>query len=209
MPRRDPETGQYVAGQSFDDIEQYTFSAQIGIEAANMTGGTGFTGGDNHVVEGIELLDFDDIIDRDEGAQLLTAYHSVSVFQNSTTTEDGTVLGEVEVSATPSRSVIGGVGTPPLEGDWVGGVDVSDSIDVIGRPLLGVATGPFSDTVNGIGGGGATGEDSYEIDDIPTQVGAFHPRDELFMNASLAAWNIADAGVHILVEGQHTYGIES
>lgn len=209
--RRDPETGQFVAadGQAFDDVEVHNFNVGVGIPAADLAGNTTFSG-ESVGYEGVEVIDYDDIVDRNEMLRLLWAQHVLTVFANSTETADGTVVASVELSSSPSRSVAANVitDTDDIDGGPVQGrADSDDTLDVVGRALLGMAGAPFSDSATGVGGAGTEGKDSVVVTDIPERIALFHPRDELFMNGTFRTWNIDDAGVHASVHGQHVYGV--
>lgn len=214
MVRRDPQTGQFQAGDDYDDVEVVTFTADAGIMASEATGATGF-GGQEMLFEGVPLIDYDDVVDRNESLQLLRAEHRMVVFMNSTQTADGTLVAAAEVSSSPSRSSQAAVNNSQNDLDESSGLNgvgtqfVTDSIDLLGRPLEAVATAPFSDGPTGVGGGGAGGDDTVEVVNPPGVVGQFHPRDELFLNGSLNLWNVDDAGGHIEVKGQHVYGVVS
>lgn len=180
----------------------------MGVQAADLAGGVGFGGGDVNAFEGLQVIDYDDIVDRNEELRLLSVFHEITVWQNATASADGNVAFAVEVSSAPTRNIAGSApGTGPVDGNVVGGSSSDDTIDIIGRNLFAVAHGPYSDTVNGLGGGGAEGHDQYEATLFPLEFGRFHPRDELFLNGQLTAWNIDDAGVHAKFEGQHVYGV--
>lgn len=210
-PHRDPETGKFVAGEAFDDIEVATFQADIGVAAADLTGGTGFAGGQVLQFESVDVVDYDDLVDRNESLRLLSASHALTVSVNSTETADGTVRGYVEVSTSPSEQVSEAIVNSALDGDvsagLVGSPDSDDSIDVIGRPLLAVGHAPFSDSATGVGGAGSAGHDQVDVENVPEEIGRLHPRDDLFVNGAIRPWNIDDAGVHIDVTGQHVYGV--
>lgn len=210
MPHRNPLTGKFVSSDEFDDIEVVNFTGKTGIQAADLGGSTGFNG-ENDTFEGLELVDYDDILDRSETAKLLYASHQLRVFQNSTSSEDGVLEGTIEVSTSASKTDIArtGTGTTTVEDTVVGDSYTDDTIDIIGRVLSGVAFSPFSDISNGQGGAGGNGEDEWEGAEFPEHIGQFHPRDELYMNGSLRTWNIADAGIHATVRGQHIYGVMS
>lgn len=212
MPR-DPETGQFQSMDeaAFDDVEVATFEAYVGVQASDLTGGTGFNGGDDAVFEGVELIDYDDLVDRNEELHLLEAQHAINVYANSTETADGTVRAAVEISASPSRTVAA-LGPSSAIADSTGGarsasVGTDDSIDLIGRYLQAIGQAPFSDSTTGVGGGGSAGEDRVTVEAPPGPVARFHPRDELFLNGAFDAWNIDDAGIHVDVYGQHVYGV--
>jgi len=211
MPHRDPVTGQFTAESAqFDDIEMTTFAAGVGIQASDLSGGTGFNGGDTETFSGLELVDFDEFVDRNEELHLLSAEHVLSVFVNSTETADGTVAVSAGVSADPARIPSDGVLTSAantVEGNVVGLSETDDSIDLIGRNLMATAHAPFTDGSSGTGGGGSAGHDESDATMFPAEAGRFHPRDELFLNGTIKAWNIDDAGVHAQINGQHVYGV--
>lgn len=209
-------TGQFLpkgtTPESFEDVEVVTFQGNAGVEAANLAGDVGFNG-ELAQFEGEALIDYDDVVDRNESLLLLRADHHLYVFQNSTATEDGVTEAVVGISAAPSRTAVelANHDTSAIAGATggaVGGARTQDTIDLIGRPLAAAAHSPFVDTVNQLGGSGAEGRDDVTIEGpIPEVVGRFHPRDELFFNGQIRTWNIADAGVHVMVEGQHIYGV--
>jgi len=218
MPHRDPDTGQFLphGAERYEDIEVASWGVNLGVQASDLSGSTGFAGGDIDEFEGVQALDYDEFVDRNEELVLLQAQHSLTVYANSTETADGTVAAAVEISADPSLSdptnLVAGISTnasvPPdsvVSARTSAGDD--DSIDIIGRPLYAVGTGAFSDGSSGAGGGGSAGRDSVESDMFPAEFGRFHPRDELFVNGEFRVWNVDDAGVHLAVTGQHVYGV--
>lgn len=211
MVIRDPKTGQFVAGDDYEDVEVVTFSSSVSVEAASLTGATGLAG-ERFNFMGLELIDYDNIVDRNESLVLLQADHALTVYQNSTATGDGTVQAMIEVSADPSTSDTTMI-SPTNIGQGgegvVGNGQMDDSIDLIGRPLVATGHAPFSDTVAQLGGGGSAGEDSVKTDVFPSETGRFHPRDELFMNGEFHAWSIDDAAIHADLMGQHVYGVVS
>ena len=214
MPHRDPETGQFVAGQhSYKDIEVASFGATVGIPAADLGGGAAFTGGEVDTFEGLQLLDYDEVVDRNEELVLLAAYHRLSPEINSTETADGSMRCAVEISASPALSEPTGQAASQADtdisggtGDFDGVANFDDTIDIVGRPLSGTAYAPFSDG-SGVGGGGSADGDQYRLDMAPAEFGRFHPRDELFLNGRTEVDNVDDSGVHLMVAGQHVYGV--
>jgi len=176
-----------------------------------MSGDTTFRGGDAFRYEGLRLLDYDDVVDRNESLHLLEAIHSLNVFINSTETADGTVQISAAVSASPAGENAA-IETDPTtssfdDSDVVGSADFDDTIDVLGRGMVATAHAPFSDSATGVGGGGSAGEDRYSSRVFPEEYGAFHPRDELFVNGVIRGWNVDDSGVHGQVNIQHVYGV--
>lgn len=213
MVHRDPETGQFTGGDhDYDDIEVASFAATLGVEAANLNGNTQF-GGQGEEFEAMELIDYDEIVDRNEELHLLSAQHRMAVYANSTETADGTVAAGVEISADPAftdftKRIIGVTTTSVAgNGNVVGESETEDTIDLVGRPLVAMGGAPFSDSATGVGGAGSAGEDQYEATVFPAEMGRFHPRDELFLNGRITTWNIDDSGVHVNVTGQHIYGV--
>jgi len=220
-PHRDPETGQFLSGHAprreWADIEVVTFGTETGVPAARLEGGTNYGDADQAVIEGSLLIDYDEVCDRNEELHLLEAQHRLSVWQNSTATEDGSirvyvelstssVLELAEVSNVDANDNLDGDSTKGQEAP-VGQSESDDTIDVIGRPLAATGHGGFYNAANGAGGSGSAGEDSYESDYFPGEYGRFHPRDELNLNFYADISNIDDAGIHIDVVGQHVYGV--
>jgi hypothetical protein len=209
---RDPETGQFLAhDESFKDIEVASFGITIGIPAQGLGGATAYTGGDTSSFEGVEMIDFDQIVDRNEELVLIEAQHALVAEINSTETADGSVRAAVEISADPSLSPAtraAGKQTNDAQPDsFSGTTGFDDSIDLVGRPLVAQGTGPFSDSSTGVGGGGSAGEDSVEIRSAPAEFGRFHPRDEVFVNGITETDNVDDAGIHLQISGQHVFGV--
>lgn len=193
------------------DYEVVTAGFNAGVPAATLDGGTGFSG-EAFNFAGIQLVDYDEVVDRNENLVLLEVQHRLSVYANSTETEDGTVVAAVEVSADPALSDVTETAaeqdTDSIDdGDVTGDASMDDSIDNVGRPLVAMAGAPFSDTSTGVGGAGTEGSDRYDSTVWPAEFGEFHPRDELFLNGRLVAWNIDDAGIHIAGSIQHVYGV--
>lgn len=213
MAARDPETGKFVSAEGFEDVEVVSFSAGLGVEAGNLAGATGFDGGSEHNFDGGELIDYDDVVDRNEMLVLLAGWHRLVTYINSTQTADGTVLATVEISSSPAQQM--GFNITATDTDVfdttqniVGSSNREDSIDVVARPMTAVGHGPITDGTNGVGGAGAAGEDTVRFGRPPGEAASFHPRDELFLNGELTQWNVDDAGIHIMVTGQHWYGVD-
>lgn len=217
MAARDPQTGQFVSGDTgqWEDIEVVSFQAGIGIEAADLAGDTGFNSDDGTTFEGGLLIDYDDVVDRNETLVLLRASHTLAAYINATQTADGITVCAAEVSASPSLSAAGDVRTATSDPEGiddpgvVGALDSDDTIDLVGRPLRSVAGGPFSDGASGVGGAGGSAIDHETIVHPPRLMAEFHPRDELFLNGEIEVWNVDDAGVHLDLRGQHVYGVVS
>lgn len=194
--------------EQFDDIEIVNFDAHAGIPAADLTGGTTFQGGDGANTDpGLQVVDYDDVLDRDEEAVLLWGWHQLAAFINSTETADGSLHAAVEISSSPSFSMGRSLAGSDLQGNFDGRVNTDDDLDVLGRALRAFATGPFSDGASGVGGGGTGDSDEVTLETLPIDMARFHPRDELFVNLVVDVWNVDDAGIHTVTQGQHIYGI--
>lgn len=213
MAHRDPETGQFVAeSDQFTDYEVVSFQGNATIAASELTGDTTKNFGQESVFEGLELLDYDDVVDRNEELHLLSAQHRGAAYIKSTSTSDGTVRAVLEVSAAPSLSTSSaGVGTPAqIESNNLvteGLARDDDTIDLIGRQLISEGFAPFSDGGTGVGGAGSVAADSVSVSGLPEVLARFHPRDELFMNGRVEVQNVSDASVSVEVSGQHVYGV--
>lgn len=215
MPHRDPETGKFVAGSGTDsgEIEMVSDQRHISISANSLDGSTGQFGGEETLFEGLQLYDLDEILDRDESARLVYASHEVEVYVNSTSTSDGTFRFSGEFSASPARQVIRSVDALQTVDDIdgatnevdVNAADPDDTQDLLGPGLTATGFAPFSDGATGVGGAAGAGTAGWEGQPGNPQ---FHPRDEVFLNGCLTAWNIADAAVHVDVDYQHIYVVE-
>jgi hypothetical protein len=161
------------------------------------------------------LVDYDEVVNRNEELHLLEAQHRLSVWQNSTATEDGScrVYAEISTAGTFQMPALRDVDTQTLdagtqgEDNVIGQLAQDDGIDMVGRPLVATAIGQFYNAGTGAGGGSSAGEDSYVSTYFPGEMGRFHPRDSLQLNLGFDASNIDDAGVHFDVTGQHVYGV--
>lgn len=217
MPHRDPDTGQFLAhDDAYDDVEVVTWYQSVVVTAGDLDANASLNYPEpaDPTFSGVELVDYDEVVDRNETLHLLRAQHRLSVYANSTATEDGSIRGAVEISTSPAlQSVFDLDATERMpisdrtDVRRFNGVSTEDSIDLIGRPLEGQATAPFSDDSTGTSGGGSSGEDSYSLDGFTDPVARMHPRDELFLNGVLEASNITDQAIHMDVVGQHVYGV--
>jgi len=216
MAARDPQTGKFVSSGAvdrFDDIEQVQFSAHYGVQASDLSGSTGFTGEGFDFADANSVIDYDEIVDRNESLHLIQAMHVLNVYANSTQTADGSVAAAVALTTSPTRQT--GTGNLAMQNassvdadtNVIGQRGSDDSIDPIGRQLIGFGGAPFSDSSGGEGGAGSAGEDRVVLDGLPGDCGRFHPRDDLFAVGEFAAWNIDDAAIHAEISGQHIYGV--
>lgn len=219
MPHRDPETGKFVSSamDSFHDIEVVSFNAQATVGSADIATQLG-NGGDPHNWEGLQLIDYDEIVDRNEELVLLTGHHQIHAgYEGSDGNTPGTQYGVghaiAEISASPARTIasVTATGSGNDITDSVGAVTGTsiedDTIDILGRPLGTHIHQDFSDDATAKGGAAGESDDSTELIRPPAEMARFHPRDELFYNGMLRLWNSDVMGVTVQVLGQHVYGV--
>lgn len=201
---------------AFDDIEVVNFLAEIRIDASDVTDDNTISGDTEDFEDGDPVVDYDEVVDRNEELRLLEAQHRMVAFVNggedaTPSTQYGVVAVAAEVSASPARSDIARTGTQPggttFSGNAIGRFFTDDTIDIIGRPLAAKTGQDFSDTTNGAGGAAGGADDAYVTTMFPGEYGRFHPRDELFVNGQIRMWNMDVAGVGVDVRGQHVYGV--
>lgn len=209
MPRRDPQTGQYVSGSISGEVETVTWTTAISIPASQLDGLTDSFYGEEQRFEGVLLYDLDQVVNRHEVGELVTASHRAVLQPTGTQTADSAAFLHAEISASPGKSQFEGTLAPfaDASGDFNGDVlvDWDDSADLVGRPLSVMAQGPFTDGTAGLGGAGSPGEDTVEASPLGFDMDR---RDELYLNGRIGAQNIADGPVTAIVSGQHVYSIE-
>lgn len=206
MPHRDPETGQFVTSidrRGFDQIETLRGYVAGNIEDGAFSDSSDGDFGEGAVVEGQTMVDFGEILDRNEVGHILEAHHWMTAYikNPSEQTDLGVLRAVAEFSASPALQVgfaldeanltEGEPETPPGSADTVLDVDwllntTEDTQDVIGRPLMVVNQSAvrFVDLTNGVGVGQSASFNSdswsgtvpdFEVDD----------RDEVYLNAVL------------------------
>lgn len=219
-PHRDPETGKFTSSQTFEDIEVVTGAEIVGIDSLATDGDFGDDFPESATFEGLQLIDYDEIVDRNEALHLLEAHHHLDVYLREDTSPSGTYMmrAHAEVSASPARQVaIDAANAGDVEADTTGlevsefGSTFDDSIDLIGRALSAAATGgPIQGTFDADSGGGQSsgtpGSDTVDLDSLPAPIAEFHPRDELFLNGVLESSN-ADVAMYMELNYQHLYGV--
>lgn len=217
MPHRDPQTGQFVDGEKHcaDRTEEVRFNQNITVTAAATGGGVGPAFGQEGHFEGVNLYDLGEIIERDELAYMTGAYHRMIAYTTSTSTEDGTVRGAVEVSTSPERtSMIDGVDVGTAIEDFDGDfasierdfVSADTDVDTVGPTLVAVGYSPFYNASNGAGGDGTAGTDEWE--GVPSAEGNMDARDDFYLNGTIEASNVDDAAIHVDIVGWHQWGVE-
>ena len=193
--------------ESYHDYEVVTAGFTFSIAAADLDGNTARGLPDGDQFEGVQLIDYDEVVDRHERLDLLRADHRMTAYVASTSTADGTLRASMQVSSSPVSQANPPIGFGTADGDVGFAGRNDDTIDIVGRNLQAVATAPFSDGGTGVGGGGAAESDEVVVYDLPGPLKEFHPRDELFANGRLEVQNVADAAVHADLQIQHLYGV--
>lgn len=208
MPHRDPSTGQFVASSSVEDVEIVSFGVPISVAASTLDGATDSFYGEQATFEGELLYDLDQIVDRHEVGELLRAEHRAVIQPTGTQTADSAAFLVAEIGASPSLKLPGGVfdAADDQAGDFTINtiLDHSDTVDLVGRPLVAMAQGPFTDGTNNLGGGGGPGDDSLELSPIGFDMDR---RDEMYLSGKMGAQNISDGPVTAYVIGRHVYEI--
>lgn len=187
MPRRDPETGKFVSEDEFDDIEVYSFhsSHELGIEDS----------AESTTVETVELIDWDDIVDRvEEQAELLQANYTLIAAKNQGSEAiTGRIVSEVSTADTPTVEV-----DEAIAGDGL--TEFSDSLDMANPPMA-VAFGPGVDAR----------ENAYEFGPEDLVAPTYHARDRLNVHFNGLFENQEDTArtVQVGLVGQYRVGLRS
>lgn len=196
----------------WQDVEPVHIQTDFDVPAADLGGGTGQGFGEGGAFRGVNLLDMEDLIDRDEMAILLRANIRSMAMAPSTQTADGSVHSVVEIATDDNVIAAADTTLGPWEDvDDNGGfqltpqassTNVADNTDdIIGRVLESFSGSPFSDGATGVGGAGSTVIDEfdylYPVRDGP----AFDQRDDLYINGFLEHSNVSDAAIHVATGG--------
>lgn len=207
MPHRDPNTGQFTADAPFtyNDLEILRWDQEFSVSAADLTGATAESYGNSFSLDGYKLRDMENIVDRDELATLVMQEVRIAVPPFGSQTADGLARGVLELSTSPVQQAI------DFTGDYVdtsqaqiaestAGGRVSDSHDIIGRPLVAMAGSVFSDGATGVGGAGPASTDEHSA--VWGLAGpVLDARDDLFFNLEIEAQNIADSAAKLETQG--------
>lgn len=215
---RDPETGQFrrVDGVDFVDFEVVPFN--VSIHGDGHTAGTTVDDYKNTTrIEGIELLDLSDILDRHRVGHLvhIAAGLRCSPLNNTADQAWGGYMMEISGSPALQAAII----AAEVDRDDVGDVETvvgdmeditravfqEDTLDIPLRPLMAQWASLQADETNGVGAGV-----SYQGDEAEGPVpGAwdFDRRDELYVNGSLV--HASDAvSPQAELYGTMSFGIE-
>lgn len=204
-------------------LEYQNYDIRLRIPASDLDDVEDQQMGEQNAVEGISVVNFEEELDRDELAFILTNDVTGWLWQ---LTEEGTggdaggsVYSIAEFSASEARTLafpVGGIGEETLDElrdetqtnafSINGAFNRDDTADLLHRPLHFHSENQFADTTNGTGGGGdhgydhATGPvhgDDWLVDD----------RDEVFTHAAFSVNSNNGSGILLRMVGQMTYWV--
>lgn len=197
--------------EMFDDLEYLHYEELIN-SADNTTDATSQSlYGEATEFEGVEILDFDRIVDRHEVAHLL--WTSLSFDAEIIGEDDGpaNLRAALEVSADPALQVVTELDTTNAFDDQEGVTVVSeqstdDTADLVVPPVELRASAYFTDETNNTGGGGDNATDDVQ-GPVPGSWD-FDRRDELYLNGVMEYHSVGDPDVaHVAVNGSFVFGI--
>jgi len=214
MPRRDPETGQFVSDShteaSYGDVETVLFNQDFSVPASENSGSTGQNYGEGNGWAGFELVDMGKVLDRDERAEVIRAMGRLVVTLPSTATADGTVRGIAEIGwsngpvaddlTADYQDVDKPTGIQAAERSGDG--DAEESIDVLGRPMTATTGAQFSDSATGVGGSAGQGDDDFHVVHPPGFAPMVDERDILYTSGAIEVSNVADQASHAEIVGR-------
>ena len=181
---RDPETGQFVAGNGdmghqYHDTESWTFQELVQYERAD---------DEDFATRRSQILDIDQITDRRrEQADLL--YADLKLIERSSRNE---VPGSIYVQFQTGETT----GEPELTTPEVTAGTSSDSLDAVGRPMyLDVGSLDIDST------------DSQELTYENMADPVFFPRNEISIRAEIENQGVDGDGVLGMVMGQFVFGL--
>lgn len=195
------------------DLEYSHFRTALQVDGNGMTNGWA----DEYAIEGIQILDIDDITDRHEVAVVEDVQAVLTVGATETLSDSSATLRcQGELSAQPRRAVIGEADAPaetfdvePLSGatstSASGTTDTDDSADLLTRPMQVYGSLPRDDDTNG-------GESSASVmhDEVEGPLPGewdFDRRDELFANLILGMNNV-DVPISVEIAGSISWTVE-
>lgn len=204
---RDPETGQFTTmdhgPERYNDYEQLHISSQYTVNAGDLPGAFPITETDINVVE------FSDLLDRDERADLvMIQVHSIQASVPGTSSAESALKAGFELSLGPGSEMLE---TSDSSTETQGVVDArywdSDSPDVLYFANW-VAEGGFADSTNGLGGGPDApiqNDDVHFVKDFGT-CPSLDDRDEITESIRLADVGGADIS-DSLIQVQVSYSL--
>lgn len=191
----------------YESVDVQSFYDEFSVAAADLDGTTGQGGGQAFHDDDRILREPAEGIPRGATAELVAVLMHMDVFQNSTTTADGTVLAALEWSSSGTPEIADADGISTAIGN-AGTVDLVDLVHTADSDVLfiqaAVGHAPFFDSTNGVGGAGHVGTSVWEVN-YRNEFGSgpvFERDDEVHGHIAFKQWNIADAAIHALVRGQ-------
>lgn len=206
--RRDPETGQFTTGRrGFDSIETLHSSVELSSDPVEYSANTDESFSNGQVFEGLELVDWGEILDRNEVGEVIHAHHRVVPYVQAPSNDlvgQATLRAAIQLSASPARQAI--TATPNIvdmtliddQGQAPGSAfdlplvfepsGQNDTRDIIGPNLLAVYHHGFEDRdlTNGVGIGGGPQTLPAEWEGTPPDF-VVDDRDEVYVNGAVEA----------------------
>lgn len=219
MPKRDPNTGQYVSSDAvsgeitFDDLDLQQVSLKGTESAAHNDGTTGQFGGQSQLYTNLETFEPAGGLSRGEVAMLVYSDWTTTAYVNSTATADGTYRVLSEVSADPARTIVTGIDSAGGGYESFAADSGTSSLDVhrvtatdpdVLAVMQTVAHSPITDGAAGVGGAGQSTSDSVdrhyleEVGSGPT----YDRHNDLQVHAGTTQWNVADNATHFDISGE-------
>lgn len=206
MPQRDPKTGKFVSGggsMDWSDTTQIGAYVSYSIPAADLAGGTGVTGAEQH--ESTELVNFSPMLANDEVFVLHAARVTAGLALPTTATAESSGGMSFVIGTEPSGQ-LHSVRSPFYHGSSDGGDGIID-YSKASKETGGVwhrgqayAEASHSDTVNAVSAGSAPANQTEMVvfDDIGARP-AYDRDDEIYAPAELWYDNISDHAIEATI----------
>lgn len=211
MPRRDPQTGQFVSSDSpgnydWQDIRSISGVNHMEIPAADLAGGTGTSTAVGHPEA--QIVDFTNVLDQDEVFRVLQIRANHLLYLPTTSTAESSSIATFEVSEEPNGATALGSGGAPTH--YGGNQNASSGIIDIGAGAGGgkvsgvlytgemTAEASLGDSVNGLGAGAAP-DRLREVVEFQHLGGGpiYDADDELYVPTRIGYENISDHAIQV------------
>lgn len=195
----------------FESIETIHATAAINYPDTEFDQASDGDFGEGAIFEGITLIDWDEILDRNEVAQVLSAHHSMVVYLKVPHDDGaaGQARGQVEFSASPAMQACHALDTTNLDAiedlDAPGDSDDEDALefqaittedtrDIVGPVLTASMYRGVNDATNGVGIGPTLPQPVTWEGEPPDFL--LDDRDELFLNGVFEVDNVASGALN-------------
>lgn len=215
-PHRDPETGQFVAGDGthhdWTDVHDVQWNAAMSIDAADLDGG--FQAFRMSKDDALEVIDFNSRpgLDRNEHFEVIESHMTAYAGAPTTASAEGHLTWTMQFGEERNNTANQGPGfysSAAINETVDGGLDINGPgvVDNYGswHTLSGYAEGSFADSTNGLGGGSDHDNVDSQVNfyEIGNETGpTYDMNDELYLKGEINTDGIADHGVMVVVRGQ-------